>query len=217
MNWITRAFQSSIGKKQLMAVTGLALCGFLVTHLAGNFFLFGGQAAFDGYADTLASQPFLIWPARAGLLAIFATHIALAVKLTIENQNARPSRYAITADRGKKNLASSTMIISGVFILAFVIIHLLHFTLSDRLVVTIDGEEQASLYWLVIKTFHNPVNLIWYIVGVAILGAHVGHGVQSAFRSLGLWNGRYAQAITWGSRGFGAAIAVGFASLPIYA
>ena len=78
-----------------MAVTGLALCGFLVTHLAGNFFIFAGQEAFDAYAQALADAPYIIWPARAGLLAIFLVHVGLAFRLTYENKQARPVRYAL--------------------------------------------------------------------------------------------------------------------------
>jgi succinate dehydrogenase / fumarate reductase cytochrome b subunit len=213
MDWLIRAFQSSIGKKQIMAVTGLSLCGFLVTHLAGNFFLFGGMEAFDGYAEGLESMPYLLIPAEIALLAIFVTHVALAIRVTLENHRARRSRYQVEGDRGARTPASSTMIISGAFILAFIVIHLLHFKLADRIV--IDGYE--SLYWLVIVTFKNPVNLIWYVVGVCILGAHVFHGVESAFRSLGLCNSRFAPAILWASRAFGVSMAIGYSSLPIYA
>jgi len=209
MDRIVRALQSSIGKKQVMAVTGFALAGFLVAHLAGNLLLFAGAEAFDGYAAALESRKWLLIPAEIGLLAVFVTHVGLAIRVTIENHRARPARYHVDAHRGARTPASSTMIVSGAFILAFIVIHLLHFKFGR--------DEGESLYWLVIRTFKNPVNLIWYIVGVSILGAHLWHGVQSAFRSLGLWRTRSASMIVSVSRTFGVAMAVGYAALPIYA
>ena len=219
MSWITRALSSSIGKKQVMAVTGLLLSGFLVSHLVGNFLLFAGAETFDAYAHGLESRPWLLYPAEVILAAIFFVHLAMAVRLTMENRRARPGRYAVHNTRGKMTWASATMPLTGVFILVFLILHILHFKFGERVSVDLGGGEvyADSLYWLVIQTLREPVYFLWYIVSVCIVGVHVYHGVQSALRSLGLSNEKYAGCIEWIGRAFGVAIALGYSALPVYA
>ena len=127
MNLINRVWQSSLGKKYIMAVTGAALCVFLVGHLVGNLQVFGPPELINQYAHFLKSKPALIWGARLGLLACVGLHIAAAITLTILNKAARPQGYA-GGDAYGSTRASRTMIVSGLVILAFVVYHLAHFT-----------------------------------------------------------------------------------------
>lgn len=208
MAWLLKVARSSIGKKQIVALTGLALCGFLVVHLAGNFLLFAGQETFDAYAEALTSMPFII-PAEVVLALIFLSHIALAIRVTWENWRARSSRYAVNSTCGERTLASGTMIVSGLIILVFLVLHLIDFKVAY--------DEGTSLYQLVVDKFQQPFYVIWYVFAVCVLGLHVSHGVQSAFRSLGLVHAKYTPIVEKLGTLFAVIVAVGYASLPIYA
>ena len=114
---------ASILKKVMMAVTGLLLVGFLVTHLAGNQFIYFGDKAFNDYAAFLESKPALVYSAETALLAIFLVHIYLAVRVTLQNKGARPLNYAERKTAGESTFSSRTMLITGVIVLAFIIMH----------------------------------------------------------------------------------------------
>ena len=126
---ITRFCRSSIGKKLLVALTGAAMMGFLIGHLSGNLLAYGGPDAIKGYAEWLHSLGKLLWIARLGLIAAVVLHIVLTVQLVIENRMARDSAYAYNATV-KASTASRTMIYSGAVILAFIVFHLGHFTVT---------------------------------------------------------------------------------------
>ena len=209
MSWLLKAGTSSIGKKQAMALTGLGLCAFLVVHMSGNFLLFAGPEKFNGYANYLEHHPLLI-PAEIGLALLFLVHIVLAARVTLENRRARPVRYAVQHSEGGRSFASSTMWISGAVTLVFLILHLKHFKFGGE-------AKTANLHLLVVTTFHSVPYVVGYVAAVSILGLHVGHGVQSAFRTLGIDHPRFNPLIRWGSCLFGVYIAVGYASLPIWA
>lgn len=208
MTWFLKVASSSIGKKQAMAVTGLGLCGFLLAHLAGNCLLYVGEEAFNGYARTLESMPLLI-PAEIALLALFVVHIGMALRVTIENRKARPIRYSVSATKGARTLASSTMWLTGLLTLIFVVLHLIHFKF-------IDHAAHGGLYRLVVERFQSLPYVVWYVVAVCALGLHVGHGLGSAVRTLGFQHPRYSPCVEWCSRAFGVLVAVGFAALPIW-
>ncbi len=209
MTWLLKAASTSIGKKQCMALTGLGLCGFLVVHLSGNFLVFAGPEKFNGYAHYLETNPLLI-PAEVGLFLLFVLHIGLAARVTLQNWAARPTPYAVKATEGGRTFASSTMWLSGLITLVFLVLHLLHFKFAG-------DEAKADLHKLVVSTFHSLPYVVWYVFAVCVLGLHVGHGLQSALRSLGIQHSKYTFAIEWLSRLFGAAIAIGYSSIPIWA
>src|SRR5882762_5500910 len=129
MNLITNIFQSSLGKKFIMAASGFALLLFVIGHLAGNLQIFLGREAINRYGHFLQSNPELIWPARLFLLVMVGLHIWAAVKLSVENKVARPVAYARYQPVGS-SYASRTMLMSGLIILVFIIYHLLHFTVQ---------------------------------------------------------------------------------------
>jgi succinate dehydrogenase / fumarate reductase cytochrome b subunit len=207
MTWIFRAFSRSIGKKQLMALTGLALTAFLVAHLAGNFLVFAGPDTFNGYSAALEGNPLLI-PAEVVLLLVYVLHVLLAIAVTIENRKARPVSYVTKRREGGKTLASATMLYSGIIIFVFVVLHLITFKFADR--------EGTTLYDIEVRVFQSLPYVIWYVFAVAVVGLHVSHGFQSSFRTLGLVHPKYLRIVDRSSRILGLALAVGYASIPIW-
>lgn len=218
MSLLGRALRSSIGKKQIVALTGLALVLFLVGHLAGNLLLLLGQEAFDAYAAALEGNPLLI-PIEIILLTIFLLHVGLALKSSLENRSARDEAYVIRGNRGKKNFANSTMVFSGVVILVFLILHLLHFKFADRPAGLLpDGTILEDSLFVTVVLFYKQslAQTAWYVLAVCIVGFHVSHGFQSAFQSLGIHHGRYTPCLKWTSVGLGIVLALGYAILPLY-
>ncbi|MCB9061646.1 MAG: succinate dehydrogenase cytochrome b subunit [Halobacteriovoraceae bacterium] len=209
---------SSIVKKQVMGVTGLLLCGFLITHLAGNCLIYVGGEAFNTYAHKLITNPF-IYVAEAILALIFLSHIGLAIRLTIENKKARPQKYYMKVATGRgATFASSTMPYTGLIILIFLISHLLHFKFSGHSYKEIyNGVEMKDLYKVVIEYFANPLNVLWYLFSMAALGIHVSHGFWSAFQSIGFNHPKYNCGLKILSKIYALIIFIGFSALPIYA
>lgn len=209
--WVEPFLQSSIGKKVSMAVTGLALVGFLVAHLAGNLLLFKPDdgAAFDAYAQQLHDLGPLLYVAEVGLLGLFGLHIAFAVWTTIGNRKARESRYAIAPDHGERSLASSSMPITGVIVLLFLIVHMFHFRL--------DGRFKDGPFELVASTLSSPLAALIYIAGVLALTLHLSHAIGSAFQTLGMNHPRWTPLLRRAGVTVALVLGLGFLSIPIYA
>ena len=206
----------SIAKKQVMGITGLMLCGFLVTHLAGNLLIFVGADAFNQYAHALVSNPF-IYVAEAGLALIFLTHIALAVRLSYENNKARPQKYYMKRHTGRgATFASASMPYTGILALIFTVIHILNFKFGPVYDTTVDGVAMRDLYRTVIEYFQSPLHILWYVFALLAIGVHVSHGFWSAFQSLGFNHPRYTPGLQIFSKLFGVLITIGFSALPIY-
>ena len=184
------------------------MIGFLIVHLAGNLTLYADDTgeAFDAYEHTLTSNP-LLPIAEIGLLALFATHIGLALKLQMENRLARNSRYVSRGDHGKKTPASSSMALTGLVTLVFIIIHLLDFRFAK--------EEGASMAALVKETLSDPLHGGAYFAFVCVLTMHLAHGFKSACQSLGLGHPRYSEAFERVSIGLAVLLGLGFASFPL--
>src|SRR5262245_25657755 len=123
MNLLLRPARSSLGKKYLMALTGLALIGFVIAHMSGNLLIFAGRDALNSYAHALKDRPALLWTARTGLLAIFLLHVYLGLVLSLQNRAARPSRY-VYEDTLHASWASRHMLLTGLVLLAFIVYHL---------------------------------------------------------------------------------------------
>lgn len=209
LGWLTRTSQSSIGKKVLMALTGLALIGFLVAHLAGNltFYADADGAAFDHYAETLDSNP-LLPIAEIGLLILFVAHIALGLRVTAQNRDARKQKYAIRTSHGARTPGSSTMILTGLVVLIFLVVHLFHFRLQK--------EEGVSMAGLVRQELSQPLGAGVYVVGMIALAMHLSHAFKSALQTLGLNHPKYTPVIEKLSLGLGVALGLGFVSFPLY-
>ncbi len=210
------SLHSSIGKKQVMGVSGLLLCGFLLTHMLGNFTMFIGADAFNKYSHTLTSNP-LIYLAEAGLAALFLCHIFMAIKLILENKAARPVSYHMRETSGRgSTFASSTMPYTGSIALIFLIIHILGLKFGTQYTIIINGVEMRDIYKTTIEYFRDSLHVLGYIVAVVSLGIHVSHGFWSAFQSLGFNHPKYIGKIQLLSKLFGIVVAVGFSSFPIF-
>lgn len=208
MNWVTGTFGASIGKKMLMAVTGLSFIGFLAAHLAGNLTIYGGREAFNGYAAHLHSLGPLLTAAEFGLLALCVVHVVTGVLLAWQNYRARPERYAVNATAGGRTLGSATMPYTGVLILMFVVFHLANFHFVDK--------THTTIFDIVSRAFSNPLYVGGYIAAMVVVALHVSHGFWSVFQTLGLNHPKYMPIITAAGLIFAVAIGVGFGCLPIF-
>jgi succinate dehydrogenase / fumarate reductase cytochrome b subunit len=208
MNWLTSTLGSSIGKKLMMAITGLGFIGFLTVHLLGNLTIYGGGDAFNAYAQRLHSLGMLITVFNIGLFVFALVHISTGLILFFQNLKARPVRYAMDKPAGGRTWSSKTMPYSGLIILAFVILHLINFTFIDK--------TETSIFEIVSTAFANPLNIVIYILAVIVVALHVRHGFWSAFQTLGANHPRYMPAIMILSVLFALLVGFGFGLLPVY-
>jgi succinate dehydrogenase / fumarate reductase cytochrome b subunit len=210
------SFLSSVTKKQIMGVSGLLLCGFVLTHFLGNLTIFVGSDAFNKYSYALTSNP-LIYLAEVVLLAIFLVHLLMAIKLVIENNAARPIQYHMRKHSGRgATFASSTMPISGVLTLIFLVIHILGLKYGTHYETEVHGVVMRDIYRTTIEYFQDPLHVLFYIIAVTSLGVHVSHGFWSAFQSLGLNHPKYTPKLKCAAWVFGILVSVGFSSLAIF-
>lgn len=209
--------RSSIGKKAVMAVTGLILFGFVIGHLAGNLLIFRGPNALNAYALKLQHLGPFLWVVRAGLLATVIIHIWLAIVLSRENWIARPIRYAVSRS-AETTLAARTMMVSGLLLTAFIVYHLLHFTFRvthPAISHYVDASGRHDVFTMVVLSFQNPALVVGYIVGMGLLCAHLHHGVASWLQSLGLNNERLLPVIDRLGRLAAWLMFLGYSSIPI--
>lgn len=214
--------QSSVLRKQIVAVTGLAMVGFIIVHLAGNLLIFLGPEAFNDYSAKLHAIPELLWVARIGLIVAAVLHIYFTVKITRENRDARAVRYAVeNSKRDDSGFARRYMIYTGVLVFFFLFLHLWDFTLSPkeggRLIIEGAHEnEPLGLYAVVWNDLGQLWRAIVYILAVCAVGMHLSHGIQSLFQTLGVNHERWTPLIIKASIAIGTAVAVGFSLIPIY-
>jgi succinate dehydrogenase / fumarate reductase, cytochrome b subunit len=209
-------YSSTVSSKLLIGLTGLALVLYLVVHLAGNLVMLLGAATFNAYAHALISNP-LILPVEIGLAAIFVVHVYTAIVMWLNNRVARPDRYVAKRWKGapsRKNVASSTMIYTGLLTLVFVILHVKTFKFGTEYLVA-NGDER-DLYRLVVEVFHNPVAVGFYEVCLVLVGFHLWHGFASAFESLGIDQPRYTPIILLASKALAIVLAAGFLFIPLW-
>jgi succinate dehydrogenase / fumarate reductase cytochrome b subunit len=212
-----RSFLSStVGSKLLVAVTGLSLVGFLVMHLIGNLLLYLGPDTFNHYSHKLISNP-LVYPAEAGLVAIFVLHAWNTIRLTLASHHARPDAYAVKKRAGhtsRKTLASSTMIWSGLFLLVFIPIHIKTFKYGAYYEAAEPGVRDLSR--LVVEIFSRPGWVAFYVVGMIVVGLHLWHGAASTLQTLGADTPRVTPVIRRVGLALAIILAVGFISIPLW-
>jgi len=227
MNLATALFTSSIGRKILMAVTGLVLLGFVTGHLIGNLHIFGHPDEINGYAAFLQGLGPVLWLVRGTLLVCLVLHVWAAVALTLENKKARPADYGFKHTI-QATLASRTMRMTGFVVLAFVIYHLLHFTIGtssaffqgetyksalDHYVMQHDfhfvglllvkqGETVHNVYDMVVLGFQSPLVSGFYILATGLLAFHLWHGIESMCQTLGLKTSTWGRGLRALSRAF---------------
>lgn len=209
MNSFVRFLNSSIGRKYVMAVTGLSLTLFLLVHMAGNLTLYAGNDAFNAYAEVLESNP-LLPVAEAGLLGLFVVHILFAVLLTGRNRSSRSERYRSDLGMGAKTVASTTMWITGPLLLVFLVIHIWDFRISKEFL------EEVDLAQMVVDRLRHPAGFLIYTGAVVLVGLHMWHAFQSAFQTLGVAHPRYRVLIQNTGRLITAALVAGFGGIPAY-
>lgn len=203
-------YTSTVGKKVVMAVTGVILFGFLLGHMAGNLQYFLGPDVLNHYAESLREMPALLWTARIGLLVAAALHIASSISLARIKNYARPSNYVRKQNVGS-TYASRTMYWSGPIVLAFLIYHLLHLTFGT----VHPNFRELRAYENLVIGFSNPAVAIAYIVSVLLLGMHLYHGLWSMFQTLGAAHPAYTPRLKAFAKVFTVVIVLGFISVPI--
>jgi succinate dehydrogenase / fumarate reductase cytochrome b subunit len=214
--------QSSIGKKWIVALTGLVLVAYVLGHLAGNLQIFlPSKAHINLYGAFLHSLGPLLWVIRAFLLACFIIHIWTTIQLAIENRTARPDRYE-AAQYKKATWAGRSMIMSGLIVLCFVIFHILHFTadviqpsFATMKEMLPNGSERHDVYRMVVTGFSNPAASCFYILGMILLCMHLSHGFGSFVQTLGLNSSKLAPWLDYGGRALAVIICIGYISIPI--
>lgn len=210
---------SSIGRKWIVAFTGLILVGFIAGHLTGNLLVFAGQDALNAYAAFLHN--FLhggaIWIARCVLLGSVVAHIYFTILLTRANRAAREQRYAVEVTQ-KASSGSKWMILSGLLILTFVIFHLLHYTVrvgAGFQDLPLDSEGHFDVYRMLILGFSNVWVSTFYVISIAMLSWHLSHGVSSMFQTLGISTPNTRQLFDRIALGFSVLTFAGYTSIPL--
>jgi succinate dehydrogenase / fumarate reductase cytochrome b subunit len=213
-------YRSAIGKKWIMAISGLAILGFALAHMIGNLKMFlapiDGVPDIDVYAHALRElfSPILpehlfLWILRTGLIVMFVIHVLAAYQLTIINRRARQEGYQGPVSYVSANYASRTMRWSGVIFLAFLIFHLADFTWGVNPAAP-EAWERGAVYANFIETFNRPAVAFFYIVAMILLGIHLYHGIWSMFQSLGINNPRFNQWRRYLASGLSVFISAGF-------
>ena len=183
MNRAVRFYRTAIGKKAVMAVTGLIGIVFVVGHMAGNLLAFAGPEELNAYAHFLQSTGELLWIMRIGLIAAVILHVIAAVQLTQQNRAARPEGY-VKREPQVSTWASRTMRGGGVLLLVFIVLHILHFTTGDWRPTGFFVKE--DVYGNIVGSFRIWWVTLFYVVSMIALGMHLYHGAWSSVRSLGL-------------------------------
>ena len=208
MGWFLDTFTSSIGKKLMMAVTGLGFCLFLIGHLAGNLTIYAGRDAFNSYAEHLHNLQLLVTVAEWGLLFFAVIHVSTGLILFYQNFTARPERYAVSKSGGGRSIGSRTMPYTGILLLVFVVFHLINFHFIDK--------TGTTIYDIVSGAFASAGYVIIYVIAMIIVAVHVSHGFWSAFQTLGANHPKYMPAIKAAGIMFSLIVGFGFGLLPIY-
>ena len=211
-----RSLDSSVGTKLLVGFTGFLLFLYLILHIGGNVMVFLGPDTFNGYSDLLLSNPLII-PIEIGLVMIFLVHIYKTVAMTLDNRRARPVKYARKKSAGapsRKSVASSTMIVSGLWLLLFIVIHVRTFKFGPEY-------ETASgvrdLYRLEMENFSDPITVVFYLISMLVVGSHLWHGASSALQSLGIDSQTWTPRILLSGKVAAVLIAGGFIVITVWA
>ncbi len=213
---------TSIGKKMVMAASGLVLFGFVIGHMLGNLQVFLGPDAINGYSHTLHETPALLWGTRITLLVAVAAHIVSAVQLNNSNVAARPIRYQVRKDVAT-SYAARTMMVSGPLLLLYIIYHLAHLTFGVTKGLNYthlnlpqgDANGLPDVYANIVASFKVPWLTFIYVVAQCALAMHLYHGAWSLFQSLGINHARYNETLRSSAVAVGMAVCVGFVSVPL--
>jgi len=207
MGWLSRTINSSIGRKTVMAVTGLLLSLFIIGHLLGNSNIFLGRAAFDSYAAHLHALGGLLHLVEIVLLLVFVLHVGFGLYLFLDNLRARPEGYAVTRSAGGRTPGSRTMPYTGLFILVFLADHLARFHFTPH----------TSVSDLVRENLTRPAIAVFYIAALTALTLHLSHGLWSLWQSLGFNHPKYETFLDRGGLALGILIGAILIMIPALA
>lgn len=220
MSWFNSYIKSSVGAKHVMAITGLGLALFVLVHMLGNLSIYLGRDALNTYAEGLQSMPAVVWAARAGLLVLVLVHLSAAMRLTALNRAARPVKYQVFKPSATPFYARA-MASTGIILVAFIIYHLLHFTVGSVMADAyqtyekIEGYERHDVYSMVVLGFQNVAVAMSYVLAMVLLCMHLAHGVSSFFQSLGLSHPKYRGFIRKVGPVYALIILIGNCSIPL--
>lgn len=214
-----RLFSDSIGRKAVMAITGLLMVLFVIGHLLGNLTIFRGADGINAYAFKLHELAPVVWGTRIVMGVAALVHISLAVVITLENLEAKPIKYAVTR-RLKATFAGRTMIWTGLLLAAFIVYHLLNFTIrvpsvTPGLVLGTDAQNRFDVFGMVVAVLAAAPLALVYVAGMISLFLHLSHGFQSTWQTLGLATAKtlpqFGTLGTWLS----AIFLIGFGAIPV--
>ncbi len=208
---------SAIGRKQVMALTGLIWSGFVLTHMAANMLIIFSPEAYNKYSHALISNP-LIYIAEAALVFTILGHIVNGIWLAIENRKAKAQKNSMSPSGEKApRIQSKWMVYHGTLIAVFIVYHLITFKYGTYYSITypVVGEVR-DLHRLVIEVFQSPAYVAFYLVCMVAVGLHLSHGFYSSFATLGLYHPRYSPMLSKFGYVYGVIIAAGFIVQPLY-
>jgi succinate dehydrogenase / fumarate reductase cytochrome b subunit len=211
-----RLLSDSIGRKAVVAITGLSMVLFVVVHLLGNSTIFAGPDGINAYAEKLHGLGPFVWAFRLVMLCLLGLHVIFAVLLTLENRAANPGKYAVKKML-KANFASETMIWTGLLLLAFLVYHLLQFTarVTPDIVLGNDAKNRVDVFTMVLTSFRiTPIALV-YVAAMVTLFLHLSHGIQSIFQSIGLNNDKTMPQFSVLGKLLSALFLIGYSAIPV--
>ena len=211
-----RLLSDSIGRKAVVAVTGLCMVLFVVVHLLGNSTIFAGPDGINAYAEKLHGLGPFVWAFRLVMLCLLLLHVIFAILLTLENWKANPQKYAVKKML-KATFAGETMIWTGLLLLAFLVYHLLQFTarITPDIVIGNDAKNRVDVFTMVFTSFRiTPIALV-YVAAMVTLFLHLSHGIQSIFQSIGLNNDKTMPEFTLLGKLLSALFLVGYSAIPV--
>ncbi len=220
---LLHALASPVGRKVLTGLTGLGLVLFVIVHMLGNLTYLQGGDAYNLYAHKLASYGVVLYILEIGLAAFFAMHAYIGINIYLRKRKARGGSYARYRSAGtpsRQTLASKTMIISGVVLLVFLVLHLIHFKfgpgMTEGYVAMVDGDQIRDLRRLMTEKFQSPLYAFGYPAVIILLGFHLRHGFWSALQSLSLTSPRLSTVLYPAGAALGLIVGVGFVVVPIW-
>lgn len=220
MDWLLKALTSTIGRKILVSLTGILLCGFVIAHLGGNLLMLVSADAYNTYAHTLHSFEAGVKAAEAVLAILFATHIGIAIIVSRQNLQARSVNYAAKQTKQEEKKlglsAENWMAVSGLVFFAFLAIHLCDFTFGIPVFLDPSIIKNMEPFDKAVTILQHPFTALIYMTGSLILAWHLSHGARSMFQTLGLNHPKY-NPLFKGFAGLMFAAAAAFAIFPIYA
>lgn len=211
-----RLFSDSIGRKAVVAVTGLFMVLFIITHLLGNSTIFAGPDGINAYAEKLRGLGPFVLVFRIFMAAMLVVHVIFAVLLTLENRTAKPGKYAVKKML-KTTFAGETMIWTGLLLLAFIVYHLLQFTLhiTPDVVLGNDAKNRSDVFTMVFTSFRVTPIALAYVAAMVTLFLHLSHGIQSIFQTFGLNNDKTMPQFSLLGKLLSALFLVGYSAIPV--